>query len=125
MPSPNGGRASQMAPLCSLPIEVQMYLVLPVIFLLTARATDLSRLGALYLLSLVFAWYAPQLSYRLSGAMFGPCFFAGILALAMRSRVKPRFPAGFWSIFLISVVCTYIVIEDSSGDVKLLCLVLT
>jgi peptidoglycan/LPS O-acetylase OafA/YrhL len=102
-----------LAPLWSLPVEVQMYLVLPVMYLLTARATDLARIAAIYLLSLVLAWYVPHLSQRLDGTMYGPCFIAGIFAFALRRRVAPRLPAGFWPVFLLGIVGAYVAIDDA------------
>lgn len=101
-----------LAPLWSLPVEVQMYLVLPVIYLLTQRASDLRRIGAIYLFALAIAFVLPPLSARLGGAAYGPCFMAGIVAFALRTKVAARLPAPFWTLFLAGIVIAYVVVEQ-------------
>jgi peptidoglycan/LPS O-acetylase OafA/YrhL len=100
-----------LGPLWTLPLEVQMYLVLPFIFLLTRRATDLGRIGILFGLSLLAAWTLPAIAGRLYGATFAPCFMAGIVAYALRDRITPRLSGSLWPLFLLAAVLVYIGIE--------------
>lgn len=101
-----------LGPLWTLPIEVQMYLVLPFIFLATRLATDLRRIAMCYGIALLAAWLLPLVSARFYGAMFAPCFMAGVLAYALRERMAPRVPAVVWPVFLAVVAVAYVVLEE-------------
>jgi peptidoglycan/LPS O-acetylase OafA/YrhL len=99
-------------PLWTLPLELQMYLVLPVIFLFTNRVTDLRRVLGFWLLSLLGAMFVAPVSERLVVATFGPCFMAGVIAYALRDRVIARAPAALWLPALLALVGLYMTIES-------------
>lgn len=71
--------------LWSLCLEVQMYLVLPLLFLLFRRRPA-GWLLALWLLSIPLALLQPLLTARLSLFEFAPCFLAGVLAWRLQGR---------------------------------------
>lgn len=106
-----------LAPLWSLPVEVQMYLVLPVIFLLTIRSTHLPRIAAIYAVTLVAALVIPRLSVRLSGAMFAPCFMAGVIAFALRDRLRAVIAPSLWVVFLACIVAGYVAVEEATPGI--------
>jgi peptidoglycan/LPS O-acetylase OafA/YrhL len=106
-----------LAPLWSLPLEVQMYLALPLIFLWSSRSTHLPRIAAIYAVALLLAWFVPRYSVRLGGAMFAPCFMAGVVAFALRDRMTPRFAAPYWLLFLAAMVLLYVLIEDATPGI--------
>ena len=98
-------------PLWTLPLELQMYLVLPAIFLLTARVTDLRWVAAFWVLSLVGAYFVAPLSDRLIVITFGPCFMAGVIAYALRDRVAASLPAPLWLPAILLLIGLYVAIE--------------
>jgi peptidoglycan/LPS O-acetylase OafA/YrhL len=98
-------------PLWTLPLELQMYLVLPAIFLLTNRVTNLKLVIGFWLLSLVGAYFVAPLSERLVVATFGPCFMAGVIAYALRDRVAASLPALLWLPTILVLIGVYVAIE--------------
>jgi peptidoglycan/LPS O-acetylase OafA/YrhL len=79
------GHDSILGPLWSLPYEVQMYLLLPAVFLLTRVGG--ARWVAVLLASavaVIVALSAAGLPYRL--LQYLPCFLPGVLAYALRGR---------------------------------------
>jgi peptidoglycan/LPS O-acetylase OafA/YrhL len=98
-------------PLWTLPLELQMYLVLPAIFLLTNKVTNLRRVIGFWVLSLVAAYFVAPLSERLVVATFGPCFMAGVIAYALRDRVAATLPALLWLPAILVLVGVYVAIE--------------
>lgn len=105
------GVPSILGTLWTLPIELQMYLMLPLCFLAARRgAAALAGVtGALVAAYVVIAHpialvaaLAPALR-RLTVFEFGPCFLAGVFAYyLLRRRTAPRLPA--WSLLPILVL---------------------
>jgi peptidoglycan/LPS O-acetylase OafA/YrhL len=98
-------------PLWTLPLELQMYLVLPGIFLFTNKVTNFGRVIALWSLSLVGAYFVAPLSERLVVATFGPCFMAGVIAYALRDRVAASLSARLWLPAILLLIGIYVAIE--------------
>ena len=84
------------AVLWSLPIEVQMYLFLPGLFLLAQRRRALVYVGALWCILAGLGSLQPHVSIRLSLFRYAPCFVPGVLAYALSKRVRPKLPAWLW-----------------------------
>lgn len=91
------GRYSLIGPLWSLPYEVQMYLLLPAIFLFLRKAKGRALAGlwvAAVVLGLLQAWAAGTDQGRwlhvdrLGIAEFVPCFLAGVIAYQLLRRKK-------------------------------------
>lgn len=95
-----------IVPLWSLPIEVQMYVALPIIYLIV-RKRPFWVLG-LWLLSLPVAWAQPVYLGRLSVLAFVPCFLAGVLAFTLDKRSAIKLPAAAWLPALILVSVGYV-----------------
>src|SRR5215469_11352971 len=87
------------APLWSLPFEVQMYLVLPVLFILV-RESRIFTLASAYVIGLLLA-------SRFEVAQYVPCFYAGIIAYAMWGKTPPRFHEMWWPVIICSVGAAY------------------
>ncbi len=85
--------------LWSLPLEVQMYLALPFLFLFARRAPWTALLG-LWVLAVPVAFWQPRTDLpgmaRLNVLQYIPCFLPGVLAFAMTKRFRPRLPAWLW-----------------------------
>jgi peptidoglycan/LPS O-acetylase OafA/YrhL len=82
--------------LWSLPYEVQMYLLLPVLFLIGKRF-GVRGIAIVWVLAVAAGLVLPQLSARLDFFGYVPCFVAGVLAyfLGYGVRHKPL-PAWVW-----------------------------
>lgn len=77
------GAKSTPDPLWTLPLEVQMYLLLPVLFMAT-RSRDPLRWVALILGGSVALALATGAWNTMTLVSFGPCFLAGLLAFVFR-----------------------------------------
>jgi peptidoglycan/LPS O-acetylase OafA/YrhL len=88
---------SILSPLWTLPLEAQMYIVLPFVYL-AVRGNWRYRALSLWGLSLVLAFTLPRLSPSLSIFAYAPCFGAGILAFGLVAVRKgnPRLPGWVW-----------------------------
>jgi peptidoglycan/LPS O-acetylase OafA/YrhL len=81
--------------LWSLPLEVQMYALLPFAFLLLNRRWKYGA-AALWVLAVVLALTMPRISPRLSVFTYAPCFTAGIVAFAVARTSERRIPGWCW-----------------------------
>lgn len=110
-------RPQVLAPLWSLPIEVQMYVMLPLCWVLAKKGTRwLAALLAALLLAFSVVAYAPiPFAWRLTVFLFGPCFFGGVYAYAaLRSGTRPRFPA--WTLPVVVGACIVWLLAARSTD---------
>ncbi len=97
------GSTSIPAPLWSLPFEMQMYLILPALFLLTRRLKSALKLavGCLLLTGVVLVWIHSGHGYNLQ---YVPCFLPGILAYKLSLRPGLGWPfRGFAALLWSSV----------------------
>lgn len=85
-----------IGPLWSLPLEVQMYILLPFAYL--AIRGRRYRSLFLWVLSVILAMTLPRLSPRLNVFYFAPCFTSGIVAYDLvRSRLgRWKLPSWTW-----------------------------
>lgn len=101
---------SVLVPLWSLPYEVEMYVVLPLLYFLARQARGAQIIATALLLS-YFGAYA---LYKLDGghmnlAGYVPCFLAGVLCYTLRDRVRPFVPGVAWFPFVLVAVGAYCV----------------
>jgi peptidoglycan/LPS O-acetylase OafA/YrhL len=89
------------SPLWSLPYEVQMYLVLPILFLLLKVPKSGVRLVVVYVVGSVVSPLYHLFKYI-------PCFLAGVIACEMLGRVRPRLPAWLWTPTVIGTLVYYV-----------------
>ncbi|MBV9266500.1 MAG: acyltransferase [Acidobacteriaceae bacterium] len=118
-------------PLWSLPLEIQMYLVLPALFVFASRFKSALPLVFLWCCA-VACWFGIGLvagvlplsegGYRspaeiaLKFTRFAPCFLTGILAFKLWSnrRILPGFA---WPIYLLAC-CTFFVLFPGSDPIE-------
>ena len=102
---------SVLAVLWSLPFEIQMYAILPLLFIFMRRFQSLRLAFLTWAAGVVIA----SLEYIARGGgdmdfiltRYVPCFLAGVIACrAMRSRNK-SLPGWLWIVFLIALVASY------------------
>lgn len=88
---------SVLDPMWSLPYEVQMYLMLPGLYLLAAK-----KKGALYISIAFLAGCLLWFGVSLFGlAEYIPCFMAGVLGYTLRDRIRPMLSSFIWIPFLL------------------------
>jgi peptidoglycan/LPS O-acetylase OafA/YrhL len=91
----------------SLPIEVQMYIFLPLLFLLATRLTGIAPLVGLWVCFFILALVQSFFSHQLNLLTFAPCFIPGVIAWMLFSKQRPQLPAWGWPIFLITLIATF------------------
>jgi peptidoglycan/LPS O-acetylase OafA/YrhL len=101
-----------LGPLWSLPIEAQMYLALPVIFMMLGPARSPRMALALWLVACAAAWVQPSISDRASVIGFAPCFIAGVLAYTLSGRYSRRWASLWWVPFLAAVLSGFAVLQN-------------
>lgn len=108
----------------SLPLEVQMYVALPFLYLLFRRR-PVSWLLGLWLLSIPLAFVPYQLSMRLTVLLFAPCFLGGVIAWRLQGR--ERLPGWLWPVLLAACSLAFVHWADPRKDMYgrwLVCLAL-
>lgn len=107
---------SVLVPLWSLPYEVEMYLVLPLLYLVARRIDGVRRIGLLLALSYVGAYVFRKIEHgHMNLAAYVPCFLCGVLVYALRDRVRPRLPGAAWGPFFLGLILVYCWIHTISG----------
>ncbi|MFZ0523950.1 MAG: acyltransferase [Candidatus Acidiferrales bacterium] len=83
-------------PLWSLPLEVEMYVALPALFLIF-RTRPVKTLIAFWGVSVVTAVIQPEMGDRFLILRYVPCFLGGVIAWRlMRERDRVQFAAWLW-----------------------------
>jgi peptidoglycan/LPS O-acetylase OafA/YrhL len=108
-----------MGPMWSLPLEVQMYLVLPFLYIAARRIKSYSGAAAL-LLAGFGIWYLDSHAARFFGYQpvveYAPWFFMGVAAFGLYGCVTHRLPAGFYvallALFVIAPCVTQRLMPD-------------
>src|SRR5207302_4296539 len=99
---------SIIGPLWSLPLEVQMYLFLPSLFLFVRRDMSVRPLLGLWAIAVVLGLLQPLVSDRLTIVSFIPSFFPGIIAYRLSATTWPRWPSYLWPICLAAVATLFV-----------------
>ncbi len=91
----------------SLPIEVQMYIFLPLLFLFADRLTTIAPLLGLWACLFAGALVQNHFSHQLNLLTFAPCFIPGAIAWVLFSKRRPRLPAWGWPILLMTLIAGF------------------
>jgi len=94
---------SMVGGLWTLPLEVQMYVALPILFVVF-RKRPLMWLFALWVATIPIALIQPHVSGRLDVLGYVPCFLGGVLAWRISHLYKPKLPGWLWPLGFV-VVC--------------------
>lgn len=98
----------------SLPIEWDMYLILPFLFVLTGHKSAFSRLLLLWAaVTVVNSLVLPAETADL--AMFVPHFLAGVIAYILFSRVQPRLPSFVLPLMILTGLLTFLSFPSMRG----------
>jgi peptidoglycan/LPS O-acetylase OafA/YrhL len=102
-----------LAPLWTLPIEIQIYVLLPLVYLFIARGENpVSRALTILACSLVIAIAQALLDTRFITVGYVPCFAAGVLTYALMKTAKREVPALAWPLLLVAVIAGYLCISS-------------
>ena len=93
------------SPLWSLPFEVQMYLLLPLVFLAVRhlsplRGAGIAAIGIAYILALA-------LSRKVLLVQYFPCFLAGVVAYVTWRTVRARIAWPWWPSLILATAAVY------------------
>jgi peptidoglycan/LPS O-acetylase OafA/YrhL len=111
--------------LWSLPLEVQMYVLLPLCFVLARRGAREMLAMVVVFLALGFLLQSPLTErvpglWRLSVFSFGPCFMGGVLAYhLLRRRITPRLPAWTWPLVIVAVAAGFALLKPDASHLPL------
>jgi peptidoglycan/LPS O-acetylase OafA/YrhL len=92
----------QCCSLWTLPIEVQMYVFLPFLFVSLRSASGIALIVT-WLASIGLGIAQPFISGRLTVFAYGPCFFAGVIAWWLAGHSAFRVRASLWPIAFVTV----------------------
>ena len=97
------GSPNTIGVLWSLPLELRMYIVLPILFMIWLRARSPWIMLSLWAISA--AWIAAGLPRAgFSVVPYVPCFLAGVVAFAIQQQGTPRkLPGWVWVPLLITI----------------------
>lgn len=96
---------SILGPMWSLPFEIQMYVLLPIVFCFLRRNGPMS-VAVLILASLILAIGEANLFARPFLTRFFPCFVGGVLAYAMLHR-RAFFPGVAWPFAILGIAIAF------------------
>jgi peptidoglycan/LPS O-acetylase OafA/YrhL len=100
-----------LTPLWSLPLEVQMYIVLPVLFLML-RNRSLKLLALLWSSSIPVALLQPGWGERFEIFKYAPCFLGGVVAWRLM-RDTARLPGWLWPLAIVAASLTWMTAAPS------------
>jgi peptidoglycan/LPS O-acetylase OafA/YrhL len=101
---------SIIAPLWSLPYEMQMYLFLPPLYFLARRARGTLSIVLLWCLAAIAAAHAVRLErWGLPDLVeYAPFFLPGVVAYKLTKARSLRLPAAIWPVALAAVTALYL-----------------
>lgn len=112
-----------LAPLWSLPIEVQMYILLPLLFLVTRTSHPFRNLLLIWAALVPLAWFHPLMSGPHNVLRFAPCFVPGIIAYVLLGRRMPKLPWFVWPVVVLAAYAAYQLLDPrGTGWVECLAL---
>lgn len=94
------GRAPVLGPAWSLSTELQMYVMLPVLFL---AIRSWKRAALAWVGVVAFCYFIQVKFHAVSIVNFAPCFFAGVLGFRL-AGVRPILAAKWWPVFLAAML---------------------
>ena len=98
-----------MATLWSLPYEMQMYLVLPLLFLVANSRGGIYRLlGCVAVAALVGVLLPDARWHGWEMPRYVPCFLAGVICYRFSLDQKPVLPAWSWPLFIAAITLVYL-----------------
>ncbi|MGP0020245.1 MAG: acyltransferase family protein [Candidatus Sulfotelmatobacter sp.] len=117
------GQLSVISPMWSLPLEIQMYIVLPFLYIFARRhsAKDLLKVGcAAALIGLPFDWALSRHLVRGLGRLdildYAPCFIAGVMSYRLSKNRTPAVSSWLWPVAVVATVTGYLLWQTVFPD---------
>jgi peptidoglycan/LPS O-acetylase OafA/YrhL len=107
-----------LSPLWTLPIELQMYVAMPFIFMLLGPGRNPRVALGLWLLAAALAWTQPYFSRWLPVVDFGPCFMAGMVAYTLVGLYTKRLPSVLWIPCVLALLYGFFVIQQGVPETQ-------
>jgi peptidoglycan/LPS O-acetylase OafA/YrhL len=107
-----------LGPLWSLPLEVQMYMLLPFLFLIVGRGTRLGRAIGLLAVFIALAFIQARITERGNVLQFAPCFMGGIIAFCLTKRRAAVWPFWTWAVALACLLVSYLEVASLWSGVE-------
>lgn len=117
---------SAIWPLWSLPYEVQMYVVLPFIYLMTKRRGAMAYVALLWVVTA--AWGSYQFAsdprylvtpYQYPISWFVPTFLGGVFAFILLRQRKAVIPALFWPVLILGIFVVFQMVPMRRGELAM------
>lgn len=89
-------RAPVLGPMWSLPYEIQMYLLLPGLFLFVAANRGIAKTAIVWTAAIALGVLVLRRDPNPNFVTYVPCFLPGILAYQLQRRYRPHLPAFLW-----------------------------
>ncbi len=109
------GRISVISPMWSLPLEVQMYVLLPFLYMVARRhgiKAIIQIACAAAVIGLPFDWAISTHLVRGLGRLdiiyFAPCFIAGVIAYRLSKNRIPTISSTLWPVAVLGIVTIYV-----------------
>lgn len=103
-----------VGPIWTLPLEMEMYVLLPVLFLVFRRR-PIVWLMCLWVVSVGFAWAQPKLGEGFTVLRYVPCFLGGVIAWrSTRNGLKGRLPGWSWPIGMVAATAVWMAATPST-----------
>ena len=102
---------SIIAPLWSLPYEMQMYLVLPLLFLIVRTRRSAFKIAGIWILSVLVGTLALHVNRYPFGEdllIYAPCFVAGVIAYRLTQSRTRNWPFLGWPLALAALTSFYL-----------------
>jgi peptidoglycan/LPS O-acetylase OafA/YrhL len=105
-----------LAPMWTLPIEMQMYVAMPFVFMLLGAGRDLRIALGLWLLAVIVGWMQTPLARWLSVLDCGPCFIAGTVAFTLSGRYTQTLASFLWVPFLCAMMYVFFIVQHGAPE---------
>ena len=110
---------SIVGPMWSLPFEVQMYLLLPAVYVFVRGSSGLKKILLLWLAAALIGTAANHYIAVRTLFIYAPCFLSGVLAYKLAERVRPRVESVYWPVLLLAMTVAVTGLPIFGGAVKL------
>jgi peptidoglycan/LPS O-acetylase OafA/YrhL len=105
----------------SLPFEVQMYIALPLLFLITTTKRSVYKILLTWVLASVVCSALQRFASPFAAGLvqYSPCFLAGVLSYALQDKRKRILPPSAWIVFVVGVLTGSILVLSFAVPAKL------
>jgi len=105
-----------LGPLWTLSVEMEMYVVMPIVFMALGPLRSPRVALGLWLLAACFAWIQPAMAERLMAIEFAPCFLAGTVAYTLSGWYARRLSSLLWIPLLLALLCGFVITQQAAPE---------